>query len=170
MYALYISSTLYTFWSRSVLRTSCCGPKVFYICKLMLRVPEVKMRLYCKKTKLRCLQNIWVFLCPDYNLCTFLLLVTVQWAYRAFLQHTSFPVLSTIVSTAFIAENHLLVCFSKDNLFYLLLPRCPRLQRITHLRIWIRFTDIIYFHTVSSCGISLLQYLYLYSPFISTVK
>ncbi len=47
--------------------------------------------------------------------------------------------------TAFIAENHLLVCFSKDNLFYLLLLRCPRLQRITHFRIWICLTDIIYF-------------------------
>ncbi len=50
--------------------------------------------------------------------------------------------------TAFIVENHLLVCFSKDNFSYLLLPRCPRLQRITHLRI------LISLHTLSISALS----------------
>ncbi len=41
------------------------------VCKIMLRgrIPEVKVRLYFK-TKLRCQKNIWIGLCPDYNLCT----------------------------------------------------------------------------------------------------
>lgn len=42
------------------------------------RIPEVKVRLYFKTTKTRCLKNIWMCLCPDYNLCTISLSITVQ--------------------------------------------------------------------------------------------
>uniref|UniRef100_A0A673ISX6 Echinoderm microtubule-associated protein-like 3 n=1 Tax=Sinocyclocheilus rhinocerous TaxID=307959 RepID=A0A673ISX6_9TELE len=61
------------------------------------------------------------------------------------------------------------ICFSRDNISYLPLSGCPRLQRHIHFRISMSFTHIIYFCIISSCGISHLRYFLLYSLFIRAV-